>query len=184
MIESVQFRNFRVLRDTTLPLSRFTLLLGPNGSGKSTALQALENVQKRLSGSGGWARFEQVVTTGVAMSEATEVEVLLRWSAPCAGMTTQIVWSQSYPGSMVKHVNSEGEGPSPQDRELLSAILAGIRVYSLDATRDSGWSTARTKYRVESRGCISGWGFRSTPGRCAGAIRSIERGVGAMVARI
>ena len=145
MIESVQFRNFRVLRDTTLPLSRFTLLLGPNGSGKSTALQALETVQKRLSGSGGWARFEQVITTGVAMSEATEVEVLLRWSAPCAGMTTQIFWSQSFPGSTVKHVNSEGERPSPQDRALLSAMLARIRVYSLDATRDSEWSTARTK---------------------------------------
>jgi predicted ATPase len=62
MIEFVQFRNFRVLRDTTLPLSRFTLLLGPNGSGKSTALQALEAVQRRLSGSGGWARIEQVIT--------------------------------------------------------------------------------------------------------------------------
>ena len=134
MIESVQFRNFRVLRDTTLPLSRFTLLLGPNGSGKSTALQALENVQKIFSVSGGRAGFEQVVTTGVAMSEATEVEVLLRWSAPCGGMTTQIDWSQSYPGLMAKHVNSGGETLSPQDRELLSAILAGIRVYSLDAT--------------------------------------------------
>jgi predicted ATPase len=135
MIESVQFRNFRVLRDTIIPLSRFTLTLGPNGSGKSTALQALEVVQKRLSGSGGWARFDQVVTTGVAVSEETEVEVLLRWSAPCAGMTTQVVWSRSSPESTVKHVNSEGEGPSPQDTGLLSAILAGIRVYFLDATQ-------------------------------------------------
>jgi predicted ATPase len=135
MIESVQFRNFRVLRDTILPLSRFTLLLGPNGSGKSTALQALEAVQKRLSGSGGWARIEQVITTGVAMSEATEVEVLLRWSAPCAGVITRIFWSQSIPESTVKHVNFEGEGPSPQNAGLLSAMLAKIRVYSLDATR-------------------------------------------------
>src|SRR6266540_1352333 len=128
MIVSVQFRNFRVLRDTTLPLSRFTLLLGPNGSGKSTALQALEAVQKRLSESGGWVRLEQVITTGVAISEATEVEVLLRWSAPCAGMSTRIFWSQSIPESTVKHVNSEVDGPSPQDAALLSAMLAKIRV--------------------------------------------------------
>jgi predicted ATPase len=134
MIEFVQFRNFRVLRDTTLPLSRFTLLLGPNGSGKSTALQALEAVQRRLSGSGGWARIEQVITTGVAISDATQVEVLLRWSAPYAGMGTHIVWSRSSPESTFKHVNFEGEGPSPQDAGLLSAMLAGIRVYSLDAT--------------------------------------------------
>jgi ABC-type branched-subunit amino acid transport system ATPase component len=99
MIEFVQFRNFRVLRDTTLPLSRFTLLLGLNGSGKSTALQALEAVQRRLSGSGGWARIEQVITTGVAISDATQVEVLLRWSAPYAGMATQVIWSQSFPKS-------------------------------------------------------------------------------------
>ena len=135
MIEFVQFRNFRVLRDTTLPLSRFTLILGPNGSGKSTALQALENVKNRFSGSGGWARFEQVITTGVAISEATEVEVLLRWSAPCAGTSTHIFWSQSIPESTVKHVNFEGEGPSPQDDALLSAMLARIRVYFLDATQ-------------------------------------------------
>ena len=42
MIESVQFKNFKALRDATLPLGRFTLIVGPNGSGKSTALQRLE----------------------------------------------------------------------------------------------------------------------------------------------
>jgi len=42
MIESIRFINFKALRDTTLPLSPFTLLLGPNGSGKSTVLQALQ----------------------------------------------------------------------------------------------------------------------------------------------
>ncbi|MBL8203313.1 MAG: AAA family ATPase, partial [Blastocatellia bacterium] len=42
MIESIEFKNFKALRDTTLPLGRFTLIVGPNGSGKSTAMQALE----------------------------------------------------------------------------------------------------------------------------------------------
>src|SRR5437899_5764040 len=41
MIESIEFTNFKALRDTLLPLSPFTLLLGPNGSGKSTVLKAL-----------------------------------------------------------------------------------------------------------------------------------------------
>ncbi len=41
MIDSIHFRNFRVLEDATLPLGAFTLLLGPNGSGKTTALRAL-----------------------------------------------------------------------------------------------------------------------------------------------
>jgi predicted ATPase len=38
----MQFTNFRVLKDATLPLGRFTLIIGPNGSGKSTALLGLE----------------------------------------------------------------------------------------------------------------------------------------------
>ncbi|MEE9130770.1 MAG: AAA family ATPase [Phycisphaerales bacterium] len=40
-IKSIKFRNVRVLRETELPLGRFTLLIGPNGSGKTTALHAL-----------------------------------------------------------------------------------------------------------------------------------------------
>ena len=40
MFESIQFQNFKALRDTTLPLSRFTLIVGPNGSGKSTELNS------------------------------------------------------------------------------------------------------------------------------------------------
>jgi predicted ATPase len=41
MIESIKFENFKALRDTTLPLSRFTLIVGANGSGKSSALTAI-----------------------------------------------------------------------------------------------------------------------------------------------
>ncbi len=41
MIESIEFTNFKALRQTKLQLAPFTLLLGPNGSGKSTVLQAL-----------------------------------------------------------------------------------------------------------------------------------------------
>jgi recombinational DNA repair ATPase RecF len=46
MIESIQFTNFKALRQTTLPLSPFTLLLGPNGSGKSSVLQAIQGIAK------------------------------------------------------------------------------------------------------------------------------------------
>lgn len=41
MLESIYFKNFKALRDATLPLSPFTLIVGPNGSGKSTVLDAL-----------------------------------------------------------------------------------------------------------------------------------------------
>ncbi len=49
MIESIEFKNFKALRDTTLPLGPLTILIGPNGSGKSTVLQALEEVRRTVT---------------------------------------------------------------------------------------------------------------------------------------
>ncbi len=41
MISNVRIRNFKCLRDVTIDLERFTMLVGPNASGKSSILQAL-----------------------------------------------------------------------------------------------------------------------------------------------
>ena len=40
-IESIRFKNYKLLRDATLPLEPLTVIVGPNGSGKSTVLDAL-----------------------------------------------------------------------------------------------------------------------------------------------
>ncbi len=41
MIEKVEFRNFKALRDVSLDLERFTVLVGPNASGKTSVLEGL-----------------------------------------------------------------------------------------------------------------------------------------------
>ena len=46
MVDAIQFHNFRILRNATLPLGRITVIVGPNGSGKSTALQGLERISE------------------------------------------------------------------------------------------------------------------------------------------
>lgn len=50
MIKRVEFKNYRVLRDTSLQLAPFTMLVGPNGSGKSTVLHALRSVRAMFRG--------------------------------------------------------------------------------------------------------------------------------------
>jgi len=42
IIKSLRVRNFRCVRDETLPCEKLTAIVGPNGSGKSTFLRALE----------------------------------------------------------------------------------------------------------------------------------------------
>ena len=41
-IQSVRIRNFRTLKDVTIPFDSVTTFIGPNGAGKSTVLRALD----------------------------------------------------------------------------------------------------------------------------------------------
>ena len=42
MIQSVRIKNFRTLKDVTIPFDSVTTFIGPNGAGKSTVLRALD----------------------------------------------------------------------------------------------------------------------------------------------
>jgi len=125
MIKSVQFKNFKALRDTTLPLERFTLIVGPNGSGKSTALQAL-----RAISNAGEIDFNRVITTGQRFSAENFVEITLHLGWPYEGSAYGIRWSEA-------GVSGPHKGPlaamDQEARNLLSRDLERIRIYSFDA---------------------------------------------------
>jgi predicted ATPase len=89
MIESIEFKNFKALRDTTLPLSRFTLIVGPNGSGKSTALQAFSALRHP-----GLPHFRQYRSLGVANS--SPIGLCAKWKEPGNDYTIGVLWQHGF----------------------------------------------------------------------------------------
>ncbi len=73
MIKEIRYKNFKALRDTTLPLGRFTLIVGANGTGKSTALKALKIAKKPQN-----IRWDEVVSAKLPDSEDTIVSVIIK----------------------------------------------------------------------------------------------------------
>lgn len=49
MLQSLQIKNFKSFKDTTLKFSPFTLMIGANASGKSNAIEAIQFVQWALT---------------------------------------------------------------------------------------------------------------------------------------
>ena len=125
MFESIQFKNFKALREAKLPLRPFTLILGPNGSGKSTALQALLALQdiNRF-------HFSDVATVGA--SGIKDVSLTVQWSAPFTECVTVMDWVENG-GKQVSFLNARSRTSVTVDvlREL-SLELRSIQVYAFD----------------------------------------------------
>jgi predicted ATPase len=88
MIKAIQFHNFKALREATLPLGRFTLLVGPNGSGKSTAMKAFEFFLDEAS-----KTLQDWLTVG--LNRSSEVAVHLTWSRGDTDLETSAVLSSA-----------------------------------------------------------------------------------------
>jgi predicted ATPase len=130
MIESVQFKNFKALRDTTLPLGPFTLIVGPNGSGKSTALQAL-----LAAGLTGPLDLRTVMTVGVDRSSAEEVVLTIAWAPPHDGVRTIVLWTPDKTKGVIQHTTPRDRGLTAVEHRQFRRELQGVRVYGLDAKR-------------------------------------------------
>ena len=126
MIESVQFRNFKVLRNTTLPLGRFTLMVGANGSGKSTALQTFQEILNT-----GSENYRLFLSLGVPPAQNTGVHIILNWGGPHEGAVTEARWALQ---STHPLYSTRPNGTiSSQEIDLITEKLKRIRVYSLIA---------------------------------------------------
>jgi predicted ATPase len=131
MIEAVDFVNFKALRNTTLPLGRFTLLVGPNGSGKSTALQAFRTVL-----SAGQFNYQKLATVGIKPTPDVTVEITIRWGEPFQGMSHRVRWPAQSGHPPIPEWSRPSDFPKPPDWPTTQENeLTRIRVYTLDASQ-------------------------------------------------
>ena len=144
MIESVQFRNFKALRNTTLPLGRFTLIVGPNASGKSTALQALKTACDKES----LLDFHKVVTAGLDLDKSTTIQVTMYLGKPFDGKGARTSWGASGL-KMLEETDSAG---TPLRRIPLGAYRTDIQIYSFDANAISAGARLEPEVRLDSNG--------------------------------
>jgi predicted ATPase len=126
MLESITFLNFKALRNTTLPLGRFTLLVGPNGSGKTTALQALTLLHQP-----GQVDFRRLASAGLQSAENTAVEITVRWGPPFEGVLASMTWPSSG-GATETWRNAQGHSLPQIVMQSLRTELAQMRIYTLD----------------------------------------------------
>lgn len=124
MIKSIHFQNFKALRDATLPLGRFTLIVGPNGSAKSTAMQAFDFVLRRNSD------FIDVVNAGLQLEQSANVGIHLTWLESGKEFVTGAVLQKT--GNVMRWVEQEPDEVGFFAGSLRD-VLAGFRVFSFDA---------------------------------------------------
>ena len=88
MIASVTFRNFKALRNTSLALVPFNLVVGPNGSGKTSLIQALLLLRSL-------ARHPATVTART-VPPFESPEIVFRFTPPFAAVEVELGCSSDF----------------------------------------------------------------------------------------
>src|SRR5882724_6342683 len=127
MIESIEFKNFKALRDAKLPLSQFTLIVGPNGSGKSTALRALDVLAQPNR-----FNFAQLVTAG---SGAEEVSVDALCNPGRTPDSVGIVFSSQQPPRLRASHNAQDVQAPAKFFEAMKPRFGEGRVFALEPSK-------------------------------------------------
>jgi len=132
MIRYIRYLNFKALRDATLKLGSFTLLVGPNGSGKSTALGALRYAAIRNG-----HNYDRIKTVGAEGSP----EVRIGWTDPWSECRIEFTRGGGYTFQF---------GPvhgSDEDR-----FLKGARFFTFDAPAIARPVALMPRAELESNG--------------------------------
>ena len=122
-IESIRFKNYKLLRDATLPLEPLTVIVGPNGSGKSSVLEAL-----RLVAANDGPAFSRAHTAGVQWDGQPVAMEVVAGTPPFRAL---VEWQMSqYLGAEVRSsITPSFRTGEDFDTSALDALLGLVRSF-------------------------------------------------------
>ena len=118
MIASVAFRNFKALRNTSLQLSPFNLVIGPNGSGKTSLIEAVQTLRTLA---------KLPLGDSHAPTRADGPEITFKFSAPHAGVTARLACVSETVCDLLRV-----DAPSPAEWAGVKTKLTTVRSYFFD----------------------------------------------------
>ena len=142
LLKAIEFKNFKLLRDTVLPLSPFTLIVGANGSGKSTAIQGLRPLALPEQAAQ-LPRFVSAAST--PESGAAVIEFTFCWGSQFEYVKSKVTFNSK--GKRTLDYEYLGDPGASPDSKSITKILNEIAVYSIDAQKAAG--TVLLKKRTE-----------------------------------
>lgn len=111
MIEKIRYKNFKALRDATLPLERFTLIVGANGTGKTTAMTGLSMAARLID-----YKWEDVVSSGV---EESPVEISVSFPITTPELITVSLKKQQSESSIKVEFQTDIDTSTPYLKSFL-----------------------------------------------------------------
>jgi predicted ATPase len=118
VIASVAFRNFKALRNTSLRLSPFNIVIGANGSGKTSLIQALQRLRTLAMLPLGEA---------AAVTRVGGPEITIAFAAPHSDVTARLGCTSDVVCDLLRV-----ESPSQVKWDEIKARLGTMRSYAFD----------------------------------------------------
>ncbi|MBQ0918498.1 ATP-dependent endonuclease [Hydrogenophaga aromaticivorans] len=185
-IQSVRIKNFRTLKDVTIPFDSVTTFIGPNGAGKSTVLRALDWYFNGKPGSltakdCSFDATDEDIEVQVTFADLTEKDRNELGKYAPAGATTFTAWkcrgsdgseslsanSKSYePFNAIRGKGSAADKKAAYNDLRTSDVSLGLPSWSnLDAATQAmtTWEAGHTDQLVEAPGSLQTnfFGFNS-----------------------